>query len=119
MLLLTVAALAGCATTAKFEAMLNSFIGDPESMLISQWGPPDSSYPLSDGSKVLQYRQGGSVVVPGYANATTTFVGHQAFTSVNGMPSMAIAQQCTVIWTIGSDGRIQRWSYNGNACKSK
>jgi type IV pilus biogenesis protein CpaD/CtpE len=113
------ASLVGCATTAKFESILDSYIGDPESALISQWGPPDSSYPLGDGSKVLQYRQNGSVVLPGYANATTTYVGHQAFTSVNGMPAMAIAQQCTVNWTVDNNGRVRRWNYNGNACKAK
>jgi len=51
--------------------------------------------------------------------ATTTFVGNQAFTNVNGMPGMMIPQSCTVNWTINSAGRIETWRWEGNACKAR
>jgi hypothetical protein len=118
LLIASCAVVAGCATTEKFENMLSSWVGANESALIGSWGPPQSSYSLPDGSKVLQYQRSGQVFIPGYATATTTYAGNQAFTNINGMPSMAITQQCMVNWTINPDGRVARWSWQGNACKA-
>ena len=44
-----------CATTANYEKVLSSWVGNNADNLVSSWGPPESSYPLSDGGRVLQY----------------------------------------------------------------
>jgi hypothetical protein len=112
-------ALAGCATQAKFENMLATWVGADENRLISQWGPPDSVYPMTDGSKILTYRRAGQQFIPGYATATTTTYGNQAFTQVNGSPGMMISRNCKIDWTVRQDGRIAQWRLEGNACKSR
>ena len=119
MVMLAVSALAGCATQAKFETMLSTWVGADENRLISQWGPPDSVYPMTDGSKILTYRRAGQQFVPGYATATTTTYGNQSFTQVNGSPGMMIAQNCKIDWTVRPDGRVSQWRWEGNACKSR
>lgn len=48
-LILVLLLLAGCATTAGYEKILNSWVGDNVDHLVSSWGPPASSYQLSDG----------------------------------------------------------------------
>lgn len=118
-LALLVGVLSACATTEKFEAILNSYTGRPEAELISGWGPPQSSYQLGDGSKVLQYVNSGTAYIPGNQTITTTTYGHQSFSTVSGMGPMMIAKQCTVRWTVGANGVVSNWSYEGNACKAK
>lgn len=116
---LLVATLVACATTAKFEEMLSGWVGADEARLVSAWGAPDSTYPMSDGSKILTYHRSGQAFIPGYATATTTTIGNQSFTQVNGSPGMMIRRDCRVDWTIRQDGRVAAWRYEGNACKSK
>jgi hypothetical protein len=113
------ASVAGCATQAKFEGILNSFMAEPEDALISQWGPPQSSYPLNDGSKVLQYNRTGQSYIPGYQQTTTTFVGRQAFSNTTGSPGFVMQQSCTVNFTVNPQGTLTRWSWQGNACKAR
>ena len=43
--------LTGCATTAGYEKILNSWVGDNADHLVSSWGPPASSYQLTDGGE--------------------------------------------------------------------
>lgn len=52
----TVAALfvAGCASTT-----LGSWVGHGEAELVSQWGAPDRSLELKDGSRVLTWERNG------------------------------------------------------------
>lgn len=111
--------LAGCATQAKFEAKLNTFVGSMEGDLVHQWGAPDSVYPMADGTKILTYRRAGQAFIPGYQTATTTVYGNTAYTQVNGSPGMMIAQHCKIDWTVDSHGLISSWRWEGNACKSR
>ena len=54
LLLLLCLALSGCATTAKYEAKLNTWIGVSEDSLIASWGVPDKEYHLNDGKKAIE-----------------------------------------------------------------
>lgn len=114
-----VTALAGCATSAKFETMLGSWVGSDETALVGKWGPPDSVYPMADGSKILTYHRASQFFVPGYQYATTTTYGNQSFTQINGSPGEMVSRKCTINWTVRADGRIAAWRHEGNACKSK
>lgn len=64
LLMIALFILAGCATTAKFEEILNSYVGKPERSLIAGWGIPDSVYE-SGGTKYLTYSQSHSSYVAG------------------------------------------------------
>jgi hypothetical protein len=135
-LLLVLLFISGCASTAKFEAKMNGFLGQPESRVVSAYGPPQSIYTLADGSRVIQYSRGGSMVLPGattmqpvttntagnltlnqgmrqttgqYNQQSTTYVPQQA-------PSTTVQFSCTVNFTIGPDSVVREWSANGNRC---
>ena len=63
-----------CATTAKYEAVLNTWVGHHVDELVSSWGPPVAAFPLSQGGAVIQYSNARAVTLPGqtYQVPTTT-----------------------------------------------
>ena len=136
---LTALALAGCATAAKFSARMDSLVGVPESMVVGMYGPPMSSYALSDGSKVIQYRRGGQMLLPGAttyqpvrASTTGNVTMNQGLSQATGTyrqttttyvpqtsPSTAVDLYCTLNLIISPAGRVASWSAQGNHCVSE
>jgi hypothetical protein len=131
--------LAGCATTGKYKAALDSWVGSSADSLVSSWGPPESSYRLSDGGEVLQYSRQGDMHMPGYSYTTpqTTYqngsvsaygTGGSAYGTYNGTSTTYVQHQtagfnihmsCVTRFTVNPSGIITRWSFHGNACKSR
>lgn len=52
-------ALCGCASTAKYEKNLSSWIGASEENLVTHWGTPESSYKVSDSVKTISFIYNG------------------------------------------------------------
>jgi hypothetical protein len=129
-------ALAGCATHGKFVSKMNGFVGQPESVIVGTYGPPQSSYVMNDGAKVLQYTRGGTVMLPGattsrpvttnttgnytlnqglnqstgsYSSQSTTYVQQQA-------PMTPLNLSCTVNFTVDKAGTVKSWQASGNHC---
>jgi len=138
--LLAVLVLTGCATTAGYEKVLSSWVGDSVDHLISSWGQPASSYQLSDGGRVLEYSsqhnmQFGGITtnVPvttfqngtanAYANNGVSATGSYSGTSTTFVPQTSpvqtITMQCSTRFTANSQGIITNWSWQGNDCKAK
>lgn len=42
----------GCATTAKYEAILNTWVGADVNNLIGSWGAPSEEYSMPNGNKM-------------------------------------------------------------------
>ncbi len=99
--------LTSCATTAKYEEMLNTWLGHSSSELMSSFGPPDSTFDDGIGNKFYVYsRTGdtfGSVIPNGYGGGVV----------------MTTTNWCKTIFTINSDGRVSFWRWEGNSCKAK
>jgi len=55
--------LAGCATSAKYEAVLGSWVGSSELDIVRSWGPPAQAYEAG-GRKFLVYSSSRNVVLP-------------------------------------------------------
>lgn len=131
-LVLVVAAilLGGCATSAKFSAKMDSWVGQSEGNLVSGLGPPQSVYTLDKDVKILTYARQGQMVLPGQVYTTpvvTNTTGYynnnpynaQSTTYVQqqGAP-MVIGMSCTINFTIHS-GWVYAWSAHGNNCVSR
>lgn len=112
-------ALAGCATTANYEKILNSWVGATELDLIRKWGPPRQSYEAGD-SKFLVYSSSRNVYIPGTAPAyETTVIGNTAYTNpVGGTPGQNIGLSCQTTFEVSSE-RIVSWRWQGNDCKAR
>jgi hypothetical protein len=113
----------GCATTAKYEAVLNTWLNNDINALTNSWGYPSGSFIAPNGNKVYVYQRGGSFTMPttyqtqanvyGYGNmaygtATTNVYGGQTLTF-----------WCRTFFEVDSSNRIVKWSWQGNNCVSK
>ena len=106
----------GCATTAKYGAVLDTWIGQNEGDLIDKWGPPGSVYEAR-GIKYLTYKWSSSGYVPGMPPSyQTTIVGGTVHTNaISGSPGYAYTNTCDTTFTIKNE-RIVTWRWKGNAC---
>jgi hypothetical protein len=131
--------LSGCATTANYEKMLSSWVGSHVDNLVSKWGPPRSSYPLSDGGAVLEYSNQRNVQIGGYTttvpqttynsgtanaygtggSASGTYSGTSTTYVQQTAPVQNIAMQCTTRFTINAQKIITKWAWQGNDCRAR
>ena len=108
--------LAGCATSAKYEAVLDSWVGSSELEIVRSWGAPVQAYNAGE-SKFLVYSSSRNVIVPGTAPTyTTNVIGNTAYTnSIGGTPAQNLAFSCETTFEL-QGGAIVSWSYRGNDC---
>jgi len=111
--------LIGCATTANYEKILNSWVGAKEIDLVRAWGAPDNQYE-SSGTKFLTYQRANNIYMPGTAPTyTTTMIGNTAHTTaVGGSPASNIQFFCKTTFEVKNE-RIVSWRWEGNGCKAR
>jgi hypothetical protein len=98
--ILSLALMVGCATTAGYEKVLNSWMGQDISNLIEKWGPPSNVFTMPDGRILYSWVfDGGAVAVP---------IGNMAY---------AVPRGCKTTFTTSSAGVVQNWRWEGNACE--
>jgi hypothetical protein len=130
-LLILPALVTACATAANYERMLNSWIGASESEIVAKWGPPQATYNLADGGKVVTYiKSDSTVTIPGvqttqavtsYQSATFTgdlkgsYSGYTTTYVPTTTPSTTIRRYCRVDVLI-QNGRGMSWRTQGNDC---
>lgn len=132
-LILSLVAISGCATQAKFAEHMDTWVGATEAQLVGNFGPPQSSYVVSDGSKVIGYTRnstmqmgGGTVMQPVTTHSTATvYGGYGGPVYGNGssttyvpvqQPAYNIELTCSLQFMISKDGRVTSWSSSGNYC---
>ncbi len=111
--------LSSCATTANYEKILDSWLGQSEGSLIDSWGPPDSAYETGN-KKYLTYTRSSTGYVPGTAPTyQTTIIGSVAYsTPVGGSPGFSLNYHCKTTFTVNY-GTINNWRYEGNNCVAR
>jgi hypothetical protein len=119
LLLLAVTLLTSCATTAKYESSLNSWMGQPEQDLVRAWGAPARVYESGE-TKYLTYSNSRNVYLAGTAPTYNTNCndGYCTTTPSGGTPAQNINLSCETIFEV-VDSDVTSWSYKGNGCKSK
>ncbi len=128
--------LAGCATTAGYEAVLDTWVGDSETALISSWGYPNNAYVMVNGQRVIQYVQEENMQTGGgtyeelqriYDTQGDIYVdGTHAGTYSGGVTQVVTKQKpiynlliwCKTTFIITSSGIIERWKWEGNNCRA-
>ncbi len=123
--------LSGCATTAKYEAKLNTWIGVNEDSLIASWGVPDKEYHLSDGKKAIEFVNKNIVQTGGYTYTMpqTTYqsgtIGNQSYSGTSTTyvtevePIRKYKLSCNTSFIINKNGKVESWQHKGNNCVSK
>ena len=120
----------GCATTAKYEAKLNTWIGVDEDSLISAWGVPDKEYRTNDGKKAVAYVNRNVVQTGGYTYTvpqTAYYSGTIGVKSYSGTSTQYVTETtppqryklyCKTSFLIDKSGKVASWHHEGNNCVS-
>jgi hypothetical protein len=129
-LLLLCLALSGCATTAKYEAKLNTWIGVSEDSLVAAWGVPHKAYNLNSGKKAIEYVHKDTVQTGGYTYTTpqTTYqsgmIGDKPYSGTSTTyvtetePMRKYKLSCKTSFIINNTGKVESWHHEGNNCVS-
>jgi len=122
--------ISGCATTAKYEAKLNNWIGASEDSLVASWGVPNKTYNLSDGKKAMEYLHKETVQSGGYnytapqSTYQSGTIGNQSYSGTSTtyvtetMPVQKYRLSCKTSFMINSSGKVESWHHEGNDCVS-
>lgn len=99
-----IAIISGCATSANFKKMINSWNGESAQELVDQFGYPNNVIIAPDGHQVYQY------------NHTDVGYFHSAGCN-NGtcLPSLYV-KDCTVWFKLSTTNIITELKYRGSGC---
>jgi hypothetical protein len=116
---LAAAFLLGCASTERYDALLNSLIGSSEADLLLQWGRPVRTYD-SGGFHYVVYQVASTTYVTGMATSyqPVSKAGEMHDTAIGGSPDLPIELACITTFEL-SNGMVVNWSHKGNHCKAK
>ncbi len=119
--------LTACASTQKYDQMLNGWVGKPESTLLKTWGAPSARKINADGSQVITFTQVQTLTVPsefylynpypleGDVSVYAPFDGDYAFTPY--AQNLGISQEyiCQTSFYI-QNNVVTGWKWKGNNC---
>lgn len=122
--------LCGCATTAKYEAKLDNWIGASEDSLVSAWGVPNKSYNLKDGKRAIEYshketiRSGGYLYTTPQSTYQSGTIGNKPYSGTSTTyvtqvePVQKYKLSCKTSFIINTSGKVENWHHEGNDCVS-
>ena len=119
--------LTACASTQKYDQMLNGWVGKSESALLKTWGAPSARKINADGSQVVTFTQVQTLTVPsefylynpypleGDVSVYAPFDGDYAFTPY--AQNLGISQEyiCQTSFYI-QNNVVTGWKWKGNNC---
>ena len=119
---LSLAILAACASTAKFQQMMDGYVGMPISDLQQRFGYNYIERQLPDGERAYTWVWKEKGVFPGYETPTTI----QTFTSDKGQhvivipgtyfPQTPYETTCEFTFITDKSGKTVTWRAHGNGC---
>jgi hypothetical protein len=95
--------LVSCSTTEKYDEKLNQLIGKKKSVLLAEWGAPDSESKDEHGDQYLTYKY---------------HRGSKGIIDQEGGYISTKEKYCKTTFVIKNE-TISDWNHEGNACKSK
>jgi hypothetical protein len=120
--LLSVILLASCASTARFEQMMDGYTGAPIADLQRVFGYNYIERKLTDGHRVYTWAWKEKGVFPGYETPTTI----QTFTSDKGQhvivipgtyfPQTPYETNCEFSFIVDASDKVVSWRAHGNGC---
>ncbi len=131
LLFLIVITTSGCATTVKYEAKLNTLIGESEDSLIAAWGVPDREYHISDSKKAIEYvrkstvKMGGDTYIEPRIAYQSGTIGNKTYSGTTTQyvtettPVYKYKLFCKTSFIIDKSGKVESWHHEGNDCVSQ
>lgn len=114
--------LAGCATTAKYQTILNNWQGARVQDLMNRWGNPQAVMKQPNGHTTYLYTRQhiATVPSPGAPQTNLTYVGNtpilgNGFTPFSGN---TVTLYCHTLFEANAQGLILNARFQGNDCVS-
>lgn len=115
------------------DSMTARFVGQSADVLVLTYGPPSSSYKLTDGREVLQFEFQTSSTVGGESytslenvtrsrvitdrdGTSRTVQETRTIPIVNTSPIRTINRDCKRRFVVGLDKKVERFNWEGNSC---
>ncbi len=117
-ILLAALIISGCATTAKYEAILNSWTGSNINDLVSSWGYPANSFKAPNGNTVYVYSSSGSYTMPTNTASTYNVYGNTVYGNSTTTGGQTLNFWCNTFFEVSESNIITTWRYEGNNCTS-
>lgn len=107
-----------CATTAKYEEKLKTWLGHSVDELVNSWGYPANSFEAPNGNKVYVYSSSRS-----HTSSTHTTSNYNVYgNTIRGNSSTTGGKTrtfwCQTFFEVDTNNIIVRLSWKGNNCTS-
>jgi hypothetical protein len=111
--------LSACATTEKYEAILNTWVGHSINTLIDSWGYPTNSFEGPNGNKVYVYNNSASYTLPTQTYSNYNVYGNSVYGNATTTGGQTINYSCQTFFEVNSSNIIINWRWKGNSCKNR
>ena len=118
-LMLAPVLLSGCATTAKYEAVLNQWVDKDINQLIEAWGYPHNSLKLPNGNTVYIFGSTDSYISPMQTYTTFHSVGKRIYADTMVTGGHSYTYWCRTFFEVDDKNVIVKWRTEGNSCVSR
>ena len=111
--------ISGCASTQKYESVLNSWLGHDAQKLVNEWGYPTGTFRAPNGNEVYVYERGSTMTMPSQYRTTgniTPLGTYNATTYQTG--GQTVQSWCKTFMELNSSKTIVSWRWEGNACRA-
>ena len=110
---------AGCATTAKYEAALDSWLGHDVNELVDSWGYPVESFKAPNGNTVYVYNSSRSYAMPTQTTSTYNVHGKTVYGHSTTTGGQTLEFWCRTFFEVSDSNKIITWRWEGNDCTSR
>ncbi len=115
--------ISACATTANYEKVLSSWVGQNVDKLVDSWGYPENSFKAPNGNTVYTYSWSSSYTTPTKTTSNYNVSPSRYSNSVKGSSTTTGGQtwnyRCQTFFEVDESNIIIRWRWKGNSCKSR
>lgn len=115
---LVIALLSGCATSAKYNAILDTWMWHDVNELVNSWGYPQNSFKAPNGNTVYVYGSSGSYTMPTQTNTTYNVVGNTVYGNSYTTGGQTLNFWCRTFFEVNDQNIIVNWRWEGNNCKA-
>ncbi|MBU2952736.1 hypothetical protein KO499_02940 [Marinobacter sp. F3R08] len=118
-LVVTVVFLSACATTAKYEEILKTWVGSDINHLVASWGYPQNSFEAPNGNTVYMYSSSGSYTMPTQTTTTYNAIGNTVYGNSTTTGGQTLNFSCRTYFEVNDSDRIVSWRWQGNNCTAR
>lgn len=111
--------LSSCASTAKYEAILDGWLQQDINKLINEWGYPHNSLQLPNGNIVYIFGSSDSGITPAQTYTHYRAVGDKLYADSVVTGGYAYNYWCRTFFEVNADNVIVKWRVEGNSCISR